>query len=442
MRILNEGARLADRYTLNRRLGTGGMSEVWLAADRSADATIALKFLAGESAGDARQKELLQREWRIGSRLMHPNIIRVFEFHDDPDGAYFGLQFVGETDIGALTGSDPAASMRPVGLIADALRYAHGKDVVHRDIKAANILLDSRGVPYLVDFGVAAMQGSSDVAGSGSDIAMSPEQRAGGAASPADDIFSLGVLMHELLTGVPPVDLADGDGLASMQDGTPIPGALRELLSNMLDANPSARPTAESVAGRLVEAGFPAGAAPARFVSGESAAAEVLESVEPVPGFKRQSAVRELSSESSSLSSSQLSADKSGISPRLLYGGLGAALILFLGVIFVLPNLVDRDRPPPATQTIGNVEESAEPLPESLTVDEEVPVSLPTGDTSFSENLADTGGTKADTDEALGDLLSQLERLRYRAIDRWGGQDYLDAVDVYEEGDQAYVDRN
>ena len=164
MRILNEGTRLADRYTLNRRIGAGGMSEVWLADDRSTESTIALKFLAAEAAGDARQRDQLQREWRIGSRLMHPNIIRVFEFHDDPEGAYFGLQFVGETDIGALAGSDPAESMRPVGLIADALRYAHGKNVVHRDIKAANVLLDSRGIPYLVDFGVAASEGSDAVA--------------------------------------------------------------------------------------------------------------------------------------------------------------------------------------------------------------------------------------------------------------------------------------
>ena len=156
MRILNEGARLADRYKLNRRIGSSRHSDVWLAADRTTDSTVVLKFLNPELGRDPAQKDLLQREWHIGTRLMHPNIMRVFEFHDDPQGAYFGQQFVGEVNIGVLAGSDPSDSMRPLGLIADALRYAHGKHVIHRDIKAANILLDSRGVPCLVDFGAVS----------------------------------------------------------------------------------------------------------------------------------------------------------------------------------------------------------------------------------------------------------------------------------------------
>ena len=432
MRILNEGTRLADRYTLNRRIGAGGMSEVWLAADRSTETTVALKFLTAEAAGDARQRNQLQREWQIGSRLMHPNIIRVFEFHDDPEGAYFGLQFVGETDIGALAGSDPAASMRPIGLIADALRYAHGKNVIHRDIKAANVLLDSRGVPYLVDFGVAAREGSDAVAGSGSEIAMSPEQRAGGAARAADDIFALGVLMHELLTGMPPGGEAHRDVATRLPDGSIIPTALLALINDMLQADSSARPDAESVVARLAAAGYPAGAAPARFVRGESAAAEVFESVEPVQAIRNKPAVQDVPAQQ--LHTSQ------GITPTLLYGGLGAALVLFLAVIFILPNMVDRDGSVPATSGSETIGMPADPLAQPNPG--ETPVTLPAGNTSFSENLAGVGGTKVDTDDALGDLLSQLERLRYRAIDRWGGQEYLDAVDVYNEGDQAYIDRN
>src|SRR5690606_11972502 len=99
----------------------------------------------------------------------------------------------------------PADSLRPFGLIADALRYAHAKGLVHRDIKASNILLDARGAPYLIDFGIAAPGTES---GGGSPIAASPQQRAGEPAQPADDIYALGVLMHEILTGGPPS--ADG----------------------------------------------------------------------------------------------------------------------------------------------------------------------------------------------------------------------------------------
>ena len=435
MRILDEGTRLADRYTLNRRIGSSGHSDVWLAADRTTDSTVVLKFLNPEMASDPAQKNLLQREWRIGSRLMHPNIIRIFEFHDDPEGAYFGQQFVGEVNIGVLAGSDPADSMRPLGLIADALRYAHGKNVIHRDIKAANILLDSRGVPCLVDFGVAANDGSTMVAGSGSDVAMSPGQRAGGAASSADDIFALGVLMHELLTGLPPGGEAHHVPAASLADGGPIPGGLSSLLEDMLNLDSRMRPDAESVAVRLAEAGFPAGAAPARFVQGESADVEVFDRVEPAQTKRRQPLEQALPN--------QATESSSGIAPRVLYGGLGAALLVFLGVIFVLPGLVDRDAPTAVTEsTEATAAPDDEFSVESVAEDDGTSVVRPTGDTAFSENRGGIGGTKIDTDDALGDLLSQLERLRYRAIDRWGGQEYLDAVDVYNEGDQAYVDRN
>ena len=251
MRILKEGARLADRYTLIRRLGGGGMAEIWLASDRQSEGRVALKFLAADYVGDARRKELLHREWRIGSRLMHANIVRVFQFHDEPDGAFFALQYVGETGISVLAGAEAAESMRPIGLIADALRYAHGKGVVHRDVKAANILLDSRGLPYLVDFGVADNQGGEAMSGSGSPIAMSPEQGAGAEARSSDDVFALAVLMHELLTGNPPGGDARNEISTTLANGTPMPGAIAQLLRDMLAADPAARPDAETVAARL-----------------------------------------------------------------------------------------------------------------------------------------------------------------------------------------------
>jgi hypothetical protein len=438
MRILNQGTRLADRYTLIRRLGAGGMAEIWLADDQHADARIALKFLAGDAAGDPRKKDLLQREWRIGSRLMHPNIIRVFEFHDDPDGAYFGLQYVGESDVGVLAGAAPRDSMRPVGLVADALRYAHGKGLVHRDIKASNILLDSRGIPYLVDFGVAAQAGSAEQSDSGSAVAMSPQQRAGKAASSADDIFALGVLVHELLTGKPP-----GNGElpvieSKLADGSPIPGALLSLMSDMLAADAAARPDAESVAERLASAGFPPGAAPQRYVSAGGGIDEIVESVQPLRSFAKTSA--------QPAAASAIRADASGIPPRVLYGGLGAALLVFLVVIFVLPDMVDRDVPATTAQPEAVPETdvgAAAPQASEEDTGAAEPGAVAAGsDATFSENARSAGDTKSATDEALGDLLSQLERLRYRAIERWGGQAYLDAVDIYAEGDQAYVDRN
>ena len=124
MRVLKEGGRLAQRYTLIRRLGAGGMAEIWLASDRQADSRVALKFLAAGFAEDPAYRDLLHREWRIGSNLMHAHIVRVFEFHEDPDGAFYSLQFIGDVDLSVVCGESPDAVLRPLGLIADALRYA------------------------------------------------------------------------------------------------------------------------------------------------------------------------------------------------------------------------------------------------------------------------------------------------------------------------------
>ncbi|HEX7718513.1 MAG TPA: serine/threonine-protein kinase, partial [Woeseiaceae bacterium] len=199
MRVLKEGTRLADRYTLIRRLGSGGMSTVWLARDRHSETDVALKFLLPERAEDPASREKFRREWRIGSRLMHTHIARVFEFHDDPDGPFYSQQFIAGPEIRVLTGAPAMASLRPFCMIADALRYAHGKDIVHRDVKAANVLLDRRGLPYLIDFGVAGAAHSGD--SGGTLVATSPQQKSGENVHPADDIFALGVLIHETLTG-------------------------------------------------------------------------------------------------------------------------------------------------------------------------------------------------------------------------------------------------
>ena len=192
-RELSVGTRLANRYTLARRLGRGGVAESWLASDRITRASVALKILVDDRVG----AEALRREWQLAIRLMHAHIVRVFEFHED-DGAFYSLQFIDGPDISVLAGASPAESLPPVALIADALRYAHAKGVVHRDVKAANILLDHNGAPYLIDFGVAARGAQNP--GGGSLIAASPQQLSGNPPGPADDIFALGGLIYELVS--------------------------------------------------------------------------------------------------------------------------------------------------------------------------------------------------------------------------------------------------
>ena len=442
MRVLKEGTRLAQRYTLIRRLGAGGMAEVWLASDRQTDSPVALKFLAAGFTENAAYRDLLHSEWRIGSNLMHAHIVRVFEFHDDADGAYYSLQFIGDIDLSVLSGKNPEEALRPVGLIADALRYAHAKGVVHRDIKTANILLDGRGAPYLIDFGVAAIPDEAGAAGGGTSISASPQQIAGEAPRPADDIYALGVLLHELLTGAPPS--AGGTVSLTLPDGGAAPEAVNALIKDMLAADAAARPSAEEVAERLNAAGFAAGPAPRRYLGDAPVTQhEVVEAVESIQPLRRefQPAVDPASAQQVS----------SGVSPKVLFGGLAAALAIFLAVIFLLPSIVNQQADESADEFI--------PGGEGIVTDQEAadaggaaagprsPTGRGGGDTAFNENLkTDSGGdgarVKAATDEALGVLLSRLERLRYRAVDRWGGQPYLDAVDMYAQGDAAYLSRN
>jgi serine/threonine protein kinase len=439
MRVLNEGERLAQRYTLLRRLGAGGMAEIWLASDRQTDSRVALKFLAAGFTEDPAYRDLLHREWRIGSNLMHAHIVRVFEFHDDPDGAFYSLQFIGDVNLGVLCGKSPDEALRPLGLIADALRYAHAKGVVHRDIKAANILLDGGGAPYLIDFGVAAIPAGDGSAGGGTNIGASPQQLAGEAPQAADDIYALGILMHELLTGSPP----SGGAPVSLRlpDGGAAPTAINELINDMLASDAAARPSAEQIAKRLNDAGFAAGPAPRRYLGDTSALRnDVVESVESIQPLRR-----EFRPAVDPAAAQQV---PSGISPKLLIGGLAGALVIFLFVIFALPSIVNQepgvalDQPAAGIDQETTAGEEAEPTAESR-----LPATTSDSDAAFNENVGPDARTeseriKAATDEALGELLSKLERLRYRAIDRWGGQPYLDAVDMYAQGDAAYLSRN
>jgi len=436
MRVLNEGGRLAQRYTLIRRLGAGGMAEIWLASDRQTDSRVALKFLAAGFTEDPAYRDLLHREWRIGSNLMHAHIVRVFEFHDDPDGAYYSLQFIGDVDLGVLCGKPLDEALRPLGLIADALRYAHAKGVVHRDIKAANILLDAAGAPYLVDFGVAAIPAAGDSVGGGTSISASPQQIAGDAPQSADDIYALGVLMHELLTGSPPSGGAPVS--LTLPDGSAAPTSINALINDMLAAAAAARPSAEEVAKRLNAAGFAAGPAPRRYLGDAPAMRhEVAESIQPVH--------REFRPAADAAAAQKVA---SGVSQKFLFGAMGAALVIFLAVIFVLPSIVNQKPDDAADEPAGVTDQDSVAGDEAgSAVTPQQPTGSTRKDTSFNEN-ASTGpggasvGVKAATDEALGELLSRLERLRYRAVDRWGGQPYLDAVDMYAQGDEAYLSRN
>ncbi len=201
---------LCGRYTLLGKLGAGGHGEVWRARDHERGIEIALKVLSPELARNAGAWEALQREYDIASRLDHPLILKIFQPERDGGVVVLPMELAPGGDLRRLR-SVSYLEIGPVLLeVAQALDYTHEHGIVHRDLKPGNVLFDSRGHVRLADFGVAGtVLGSTATAGKParaelSPFTASPEQLRGEPPAVTDDIYGLGALAYELLSGYPP----------------------------------------------------------------------------------------------------------------------------------------------------------------------------------------------------------------------------------------------
>ncbi len=203
------------RYRLLQKLGQGGMGVVWRAYDSQLKRVVALKqILRGEE--DPKTAERFLREAQAAARLRHPNILGVHEVGVIGGHLYFTNDFILGRSLRQAMDGGPLSAKESVALVkqvADALAYAHGEGIVHRDVKPENILLDQQGKPYVMDFGLAKdvkAEMGPNLTGSGQVLGtpgyMSPEQAEGWseALGPPSDQFSVGVMLYELLTGVLP----------------------------------------------------------------------------------------------------------------------------------------------------------------------------------------------------------------------------------------------
>jgi serine/threonine protein kinase len=213
---VTEAARLFPNYKVVDVLGRGGMGAVYKAVQTALDRVVAIKLLPLEISIDRDFADRFVREARTMAKLNHPNIVSVFDFGTTTEGhLYFVMEFVEGTTLHHLiktTGLKPVQCLELIVNVCEALQYAHGEGVVHRDIKPANVLVDMKGRVKVADFGLARMDTpSSEQWGQtmtgmvlGTPDYMAPEQKSGSRVDHRADIYSLGVMLYEMLCGQVP----------------------------------------------------------------------------------------------------------------------------------------------------------------------------------------------------------------------------------------------
>jgi len=233
------------RYRVIARLGSGGMADVYLAQDQLLGREVAVKVLHHHFAEDQEFVERFRREASSAAALSHPNIVAIFDRGEWNGTYYIAMEYVAGRSLktivreqGAL---DPASAIEIVVQILRAARFAHRRGVIHRDLKPHNVLLDDEGRARVTDFGIARA-GASDMTLTGSIMGtaqyLSPEQAQGLAVSEASDVYSVGVILYELLTGVVPFEGETAVAIAYKQvSAEPAPpSAINPSLPPSLDA--------------------------------------------------------------------------------------------------------------------------------------------------------------------------------------------------------------
>ncbi|MEV1015455.1 serine/threonine-protein kinase [Micromonospora sp. NPDC049751] len=264
---------LDGRYQLEQRIGVGGMSEVWRAHDRVLDRPVAVKLIAPGPDGHHDTVDRIRTEARSAARLVHPNVASVHDFGTSSTlpgrrVPYIVMELAeGETLAAHLRAGplDWRISVRVCAEVAAALSAAHASGIVHRDVKPANVMLTPAGVKVL-DFGIATPTGTADPMPDGMLLGtpayLAPEQLDGAPATPAADMYALGVLLYYCLTGrLPYRAQTPAELLAARRSRPPeplpevdgLPPEVSELCRCCLDDDPAGRPTSLVAALLLAE---------------------------------------------------------------------------------------------------------------------------------------------------------------------------------------------
>jgi Protein kinase domain len=260
------GLLLVRRYRLDSQIATGGVGEVWRATDLVLGRPVAVKLLQERYAGHAETLARFRAEAQHAGALSHPGIAQVYDYGEaDPPGPpYLVLELVdGPSLAGVLTGGplEPAKALDVVAQASAGLAAAHAAGLVHRDIKPANLLMGPGGIVKITDFGIAHAAGSAQLTRTGMLVGtpayLAPERAAGDRATPASDLYSLGIVAYECLAGTPPFRGTPLEIAAAIQRQPipPLPAAVpapvAALVAELTARDPASRPaSAGQVAAR------------------------------------------------------------------------------------------------------------------------------------------------------------------------------------------------
>ncbi len=250
------GLALGERYRLDKRIAAGGVGQVWLASDLLLSRPVAVKVLRPEYADHPETLDRFRKEARHAGSLSHPHVAQVYDYGPaGPDWPPFlVMEFVDGpslADILVVDPVEPAFALDVVAQAADGLSAAHRAGLVHRDVKPGNLLIGPDRLVKVTDFGIAHAAGQAPITGPnlvmGTTQYMAPERISGGPATPASDLYALGIVLHECLTGLPPYEGPPSEVMAAhlylplppLPAG--VPAELDDLVARLTAKDPAAR---------------------------------------------------------------------------------------------------------------------------------------------------------------------------------------------------------
>ena len=246
---LQQGQRIGDRYTLVARLGGGGMADVWLADDSMLGRRVALKFLHERFAQDEQFVERFRREAQAVAGLQHPNVVGVYDRGETDGRPWIAMEYVEGASLKDLInrGLTVGEAVEIIRQVLQGTKFSHERGIIHRDLKPQNVLVDREGRARVVDFGIARA-GASEITQTGSVLGtaqyLSPEQAQGLETNATSDLYSIGVMLYETLTGRVPFE-ADSPVAVALKQISETPRRPSEL-------NPQVPPALDAVVGRAL----------------------------------------------------------------------------------------------------------------------------------------------------------------------------------------------